>query len=84
MCTPTFPLEAISTEEEVIPAAPISCIDSIRPEDINSRQPSINNFSMKGSPTCTEGLFSSSSSSEKTSDAILAPWIPSFPVFEPI
>ena len=71
--TPTLPFEAISTLEEVIPAAPISCIDSINPNDINSKQPSIKSFSIKGSPTCTEGLLSSSSSSEKTSEAILAP-----------
>ena len=82
--TPTLPLEAISTLEEVIPAAPISCIDSINPDDINSRHPSIKSFSIKGSPTWTEGLLSSSSSSENTSEAILAPCIPSLPVLEPI
>ena len=49
---------------------------------ISSRHASISSFSVKGSPTCTVGRFSSLSSS-KLADAIVAPWMPSRPVLEP-
>ena len=47
-----------------------------------ARHASINSFSVKGSPTCTVGRFSSDLSSN-SADAIVAPWMPSRPVFEP-
>ena len=79
---PKFPFEAISILEEVNPAAPISWIAIIESPAINSKQASNNSFSVKGSPTWTVGFFSSILSSNEA-DAILAPWIPSRPVFEP-
>ena len=79
---PSFPFDAISTLEDVNPAAPISWIEIIESSAINSRQASNKSFSVKGSPTWTVGFFSSILSS-KTADAILAPCIPSLPVFDP-
>src|SRR5438132_1017694 len=55
---PSPPLPAISTEEEVSPAAPMSWIATIASPSINSRQASISNFSVNGSPTCTVGRIS--------------------------
>ena len=49
---------------------------------ISSRHASINSFSRNGSPTCTVGRRSSEPSSN-VSEAIVAPWIPSRPVFAP-
>ncbi len=43
----------------------------------------MSSFSVKGSPTCTVGLFCRVSSPANSSEAIVAPWIPSRPVFEP-
>ena len=60
---PIFPFEAISTEDEVKPAAPISWMDTIVSVCINSRQASNKSFSAKGSPTCTVGFFASESES---------------------
>ena len=37
---------------------------------------------MNGSPTCTLGRFSAEASSN-SADAIVAPWMPSRPVFAP-
>ena len=68
--------------EDVKPAAPISWIAIIDLSDINSKQASKRSFSVKGSPTWTVGFFSSILSSN-IADAILAPWIPSLPVFDP-
>ena len=48
---PTFPFEAISIDDDVKPAAPISCIAIIASSFMSSRQASNNNFSVKGSPT---------------------------------
>ena len=73
---------AISNAEEVSPAAPMSWIPTTRPLPISSRQHSISSFSVKGSPTCTVGRFSLALSS-KTSEAMVAPWMPSRPVFDP-
>ena len=56
---PTPPLPAISTDEEVRPAAPMSWIAATAPEAISSSVASISSFSAKGSPTCTVGRFSS-------------------------
>ncbi len=82
MRIPTPPLLAISTEEEVRPAAPMSWIATIASDAISSRQASISNFSVNGSPTCTVGRLSSSPSA-KSADAMVAPWIPSRPVLLP-
>ena len=79
---PTPPLDAISTLEEVRPAAPMSWIATIASEAISSRQASISSFSVNGSPTWTVGRFSSESS-PKSALAIVAPWMPSRPVLEP-
>ena len=49
---------------------------------INSRQASNKSFSVNGSPTCTVGFFSSILSSN-LAEAMLAPCIPSLPVFDP-
>ena len=69
---PTPPFDAISTEEEVRPAAPISWIATIASEAMSSRQASISSFSVKGSPTWTVGRFSSESS-PKSAEAMVAP-----------
>ncbi len=79
---PTPPLPAISTEEEVRPAAPMSWMAATAPEAINSSVASISSFSAKGSPTCTVGRLSSLASSNSC-EAMVAPWMPSRPVLEP-
>ena len=79
---PTPPLLAISTEEEVRPAAPMSWMATIAPVPISSRHASISSFSVNGSPTCTVGRLASASS-PKSADAMVAPWMPSRPVLEP-
>ena len=61
----------------------MSWIAMIASVAINSRQASSSSFSVKGSPTCTVGRFSSDASSN-SADAMVAPWMPSRPVFEPI
>ena len=48
---PKLPLDAISTLEEVRPAAPISWIEIIESSFINSKQASKRSFSVNGSPT---------------------------------
>ncbi len=52
---PSPPLPAISTADEVRPAAPISWIATIASPCISSRQASISSFSVNGSPTWTVG-----------------------------
>jgi hypothetical protein len=74
--------EAISKEEEVSPAAPMSWIPTIASVFISSRHASSRSFSVNGSPTCTVGRFSSDLSSNSP-EAIVAPWMPSRPVFDP-
>ncbi len=49
----------------------------------SSRQASISSFSVNGSPTCTVGRFWLASSAANSSEAIVAPWMPSRPVFDP-
>ena len=56
---PTPPLSAISQEDEVRPAAPMSWMAMMASFAISSRQASISSFSVNGSPTCTVGRFSS-------------------------
>ena len=73
---------AISKEEQVRPAAPMSWMPTIASVAISSRQASSSSFSVKGSPTCTVGRRSSPPS-PKSSEAMVAPWMPSRPVLEP-
>ena len=70
--TPTPPLPAISTEDEVRPAAPMSWMAATAPEAMSSKVASISSFSAKGSPTWTVGRFSSEASSN-SADAMVAP-----------
>ena len=79
---PSPPLDAISTEDEVRPAAPMSWIATMASVAISSRQASSSSFSVKGSPTCTVGRFSSESSLN-SAEAMVAPWMPSRPVLAP-
>ena len=79
---PAFPLSAISTEEQVSPAAPMSWMAMIASVAISARQASMSSFSVKGSPTWTVGRFSSVSS-PNAADAMVAPWMPSRPVLAP-
>ncbi len=77
-----MPLADISEVEQIIPAAPISCIPTIRPLSLSSKVASNNNFSINGSPTCTLGM-SSAEFSCKSALAKVVPCIPSLPVEEP-
>ena len=79
---PAPPFDAISTEELVSPAAPMSWIATMASVAISSRHASISNFSVNGSPTWTVGRFSSLFSS-KSALAMVAPWMPSRPVLDP-
>ena len=79
---PTSPLALVSAVEQIIPAAPISCIPATAPVGITSRQASNNFFSWKGSPTCTAGR-SSILFSVISAEANAAPPIPSLPVALP-
>src|SRR3989304_1571428 len=49
---PTPPLSAISTEEEVSPAAPMSWMATMASSVISSRQASSSSFSVNGAPPC--------------------------------
>ena len=73
---------AISVEDDVSPAAPMSCMPTTTPVLKSSRHASRSSFSVNGSPTWTAGRFSSASF-VKVSDAITAPCMPSRPVLEP-
>ncbi len=75
---PEPPLSPISADDEVRPAAPMSWMAMMASVAISSRQASISSFSVKGSPTCTVGRFSSEASSN-SADAMVAPWMPSRP-----
>src|SRR5258707_1147036 len=59
---PRSPLSAISIEEEVSPAAPMSWMATMASPAISSRHASISSFSVKGSPTWTVGRLASESS----------------------
>jgi hypothetical protein len=74
---------AISTLEEVSPAAPMSWMPTSASVLNSSRQASSKSFSRKGSPTCTVGRFDSLSSSNSAL-AMVAPWMPSRPVRAPM
>ena len=79
---PDSPFALISDVEQIIPAAPISCIPTTAPVCITSKQASNNFFSWKGSPTCTAGK-SSALSAVISAEANEAPPIPSLPVALP-
>ncbi len=79
---PTSPLPAISTDELVSPAAPMSWMATMASVAISSRHASISSFSVKGSPTWTVGRLASESASNSAL-AMVAPWMPSRPVLEP-
>ncbi len=80
--TPSPPLAAISNDDEVRPAAPMSWMATMASVAISSRQASSSSFSTNGSPTWTVGRFSSLSSLN-SAEAMVAPWMPSRPVLEP-
>ena len=82
MRIPTCPFALISAVEQIIPAAPISCIPTTPPVSMTSKQASNNFFSWNGSPTCTAGN-SSTLSAVISAEAKLAPPIPSLPVALP-
>ena len=75
--------DAISTELEVSPAAPMSWMPTRQSVLNSSRHASRRSFSRKGSPTWTVGRFDSLSSSN-SAEAIVAPWMPSRPVRAPM
>ena len=79
---PTPPLPAISTDELVNPAAPMSWIATMASVAMSSRHASISSFSVNGSPTCTVGRFSSASA-PNSALAMVAPCMPSRPVLDP-
>ena len=70
--TPTPPFAAISADDEVRPAAPMSWIATMWPDAISSRLASSSSFSVNGSPTCTWGRRRSDSC-VSSSDANAAP-----------
>ena len=81
---PVPELLAISNDEQVSPAAPMSWMPTMASVPcISSRQASIRHFSVKGSPTCTVGRLASLSSSNSADASRLAPWMPSRPVLLP-
>ena len=79
---PVLPRAAISNDDEVRPAAPMSWIATIASVCISSRQASSSSFSVNGSPTWTVGRLASLASLN-SADAIVAPWMPSRPVLAP-
>ncbi len=81
--TPLPARPAISKDDEVSPAAPMSWIPTTASVSKSSRHASMRSFSVNGSPTCTVGRFWFASSAANSSEAIVAPWMPSRPVFEP-
>jgi hypothetical protein len=80
--TPVPARAPISQVEQVSPAAPMSWMPTTAPVASASRQASSSTFSMNGSPTWTVGRFSSLPS-PNSADAMVAPWMPSRPVFAP-
>ncbi len=84
MSRPTMPLLAISELELVRPAAPRSCMLTTWWPCRSSRQASMSFFSVNGSPTWTDGRFSSRVSSNSWLASTLAPPMPSRPVLLPM
>ena len=83
MSSPTSPLEAISADDEVSPAAPRSCSATSRPRSSSSSEHSMTFFSANGSPTWTVGRLAASSSPSSADASTEAPPIPSRPVEAP-
>ena len=77
------PSEAISESADASPAAPQSWSDSTSPDSTSSTETSISFFPVVGSPTCTEGRLSASSSPSSWLARTEAPPIPSRPVVAP-
>ena len=80
--TPTSPRAAISADEEVRPAAPMSWMATMWPLRMSSRLASSRSFSVNGSPTWTRGRLASLAA-VRSSEAKDAPWMPSRPVRAP-
>ena len=80
---PTSPLEAISAEEEVRPAAPRSCSATSRSRSSSSSEHSSSFFSSNGSPIWTVGRLAASSSPSSAEASTDAPPMPSRPVRAP-
>ncbi len=77
------PSDAISDRAEASPAAPQSCSDSTSPDSTRSTETSISFLPVKGSPTCTVGRLSASSSPSSWLASTDAPPMPSRPVVAP-
>ena len=77
------PPRAISASEEASPAAPQSCSDSTSPASTSSSEASISFLPVNGSPTWTDGRFSSEPSPSSWLASTEAPPIPSRPVVAP-
>ena len=77
------PSRAISARDDASPAAPQSCSDSTSPRSTSSRLTSISFLPVNGSPICTVGRLSASSSPSSALASTLAPPIPSRPVVAP-
>ena len=69
-------------DELVSPAAPMSWMPTARPDSISSRVASSRSFLVKGSPIWTEGRLADDAS-DSSSEAKVAPWMPSRPVVAP-
>ena len=82
-CMPPVPAAASSVVAQETPAAPRSWMPTTRSSLKSSRQHSMSSFSMKGSPTCTDGRFCCDSSSNVAEARTDAPPIPSGPVSAP-
>ena len=80
---PTSPLEAISLEDDVRPAAPRSCRDTSSPASSSSSEHSSSFFSSNGSPIWTVGRLAPSASPSSAEASTDAPPIPSRPVRAP-
>ena len=80
---PTSPLEAISAEEDVRPAAPRSCSATSRSRSSSSSEHSSSFFSSNGSPIWTVGRLAASSSPSSAEASTDAPPMPSRPVRAP-
>ena len=72
------PLDAISADDEVSPAAPRSCSETSRPRSSSSSEHSSAFLPANGSPTCTVGRLSSSMPSSALARTE-APPMPSLP-----
>jgi len=81
MPAPAF--AAVSEAAQESPAAPRSCTPTASRASSSSRHASMSRFSSNGSPTCTEGRFAPSPSSNDADASTLAPPMPSRPVDEP-